>query len=221
MGKSHQKKPACSGAPDVMGIHNTYTYLPTHPTPPLNTQHTHTHTQSVEHQSSGPDGSSMCRQRWELLGYRRHLLRRWRRWWRSERVWVCVCESVNRATLQRWFTTWMRLWQRCKVTVSFIIKSGVARPAYTGSRFIDRLLSPWPTRISSRPIFYSPALSFTLLDCATVSVNMCLWRFVDVEKVRHWKGFPQAWETMTFMKNVRFRRVRQRLWISLVLCLNV
>lgn len=164
--------PACSGAPDVMGIHNTHTYL--HPPHPWTLE---THTQSVEHQSSGPDGSSMCRQRWELLGYRRHLLHRWRRWWRSERMWVC--ESVNHATLQRWFTTWMRLWQRCKVTVSFIIKSGVARRTPAAASFIypHRFLLPWADTDIIPPIIHSPALSFTLLDCATLSVNICLWRF--------------------------------------------
>lgn len=130
------------------------------------TTHTNTHT----HQSSGPDGSTMCRQRWELLGYRRHLLRRWWRLWRSERVWVC--ESVNCATLQRWFTTWMRLWQLCKVTVSFIIKSGVAR----GTRAVcepihtpDRFLMPWAnTDIISSYFSFSRTL-FHLVR---------LWRFV-------------------------------------------
>lgn len=174
-----------------------YTTQHTHiftPTPSLNTWNTHTHTQSVEHQSSGPDGSTMCRQRWELLGYRRHLLHRWWRWWRSERVWVC--ESVNCATLQRWFTTWMRLWQLCKVTVSFIIKSAVARstravcePARVS--FIRRIASSCPglTRISSPPIFHSPAPSFTSLHCGALSVNICLWWFWEVRQ------FPRAWKT--------------------------
>ncbi len=185
--------PACSGAPDVMGIHNTHTYL--HPPHPW-TLETHTHTHSLWSTRALVQMAPPCV---DSVGS----------YWVTEDicyadeggggapsacecvcVCVCVCERVwtaLRSKVIHYLNEALAVLQGDGV---IIIKSGVARRTPAAASFIrpHRVLSPWADTDNIPPIFHSPALSFTLLDCATLSVNICLWRFVDVGRVRQWRG---------------------------------
>lgn len=156
--------PACSGAPSVMGIHNTHTYLHP-PTPSLNTWNTHTVCGAPElcsrwlvHVSTALGATGL--QKTSVTPMKASACE-------CVRVWTVLCSKGD--SLPEWGSGNAARW-RCHLSLNLVSPGVFIHTPPSLSLALD-----WHGY--HPPIYHSPALSFTLLDCDTLSVNICLWTF--------------------------------------------